>query len=307
GNPMAILLDGSTGRLTIADPENPTTGDFLRMDRGKLETYFYAGDGYHMVKNLRRMETGVAENNTVVELPGYWPSIPKVFVTPRTIQTYSKDYPSQSQSVDYAATNITWDPTTKVATFKPLARLVLSAGRDVYLPGLTVNYAYSDGAGSLPYAVETGEYTIPANVETITVKAACYAQKFIGGGPTHATYEGLTVIVRAVVSGTGGGTFIIGAAGIPDKEVNLRYYPAGETSLVQGNVNFPASASPRTVKIRFTVASDGYPYSISPSVGYSWPIDEQTAFWGRFVEVSYANTGASIISEGYLNYIAIGE
>ena len=306
GNPMAILLDGSTGRLTIADPENTTTGDFLRMDRGKLETYFYADGGHHMVKNLRRMETGVAANNTTVTLPGYWPSMPKVFVTPRTIQTYSKDHSAQSQSVDFAATNITWDSSSKIATFKPLARLIIVAGATANAPMITVYRGYYDGMDDLPMTMETDTYTVPPNVDTITIKCATYAQKFQGGSMPRGYYGKLRVVVKAIVSGSGGGTFTLGTVVIPEKEVDVKYYPSSNVVTVEGNVSFAKSGSSRTVKLSFTVEWMGDNFIVSP-YNIDWTIDQFTGAWGRFTEISYTAAGATIIGEGDLNYIAIGE
>lgn len=306
GNPMAILLDGSTGRLTIADPENPATGEFLQMDRGKLETYFYANGSHHMVKNLRRMETGVAANNTTVTLPGYWPSMPKVFVTPRTIQTYSKDHSAQSQSVDFAATNITWNSSTKIAKFKPLARLIIVAGATANAPMITVYRGYHDGMKTLPMTMETDTYTVPPNVDTITIKCATYAQKFQGGSMPKGYYGKLRVVVKAIVSGSGGGTFTLGTVVIPEKEVDVKYYPSSNVVTVEGNVSFAKSGSSRTVKLSFTVEWMGDNFTISP-YHIEWNIDQFTGAWGRFTEISYTAAGATIIGEGDLNYIAIGE
>ena len=141
----------------------------------------------------------------------------------------------------------------------------------------------------------------------MTLKATVYAQKFQGGGTTYGHYGRLRVVVKAVVSGAGGGTFTLGTVNMPEKEVRMNSYPSSSVVSVEGNVSVTKSSSSRTVKITFTVEYRGDNYIIYSGNSYTWPIDDLTACWARFTELSYDADGAVVIGEGDLNYIAIGE
>lgn len=180
----AVILDSETGVLQIRDPNNLTTGNYIRVETGDITTYQYIGGAYRAMKSLRKMEVGVGNNGSTVTLPGYWPSQPKIQVSPNALQCYNASYPNQSQQLRCYADSITYN--NGVVTFVPRAYLEIAAGgNNVSLPVAVINHNIYPGAGggdNIPLTVQTSSYAVPSGAKNVVVTVKVYAQQ--AGGAT---------------------------------------------------------------------------------------------------------------------------
>lgn len=185
----AVFIDSETAQMMLRDPANLTTGDYIRIISGDISTYKYIAGAYREMKSLRKMSFGSnAENGATVVLDGYWPSAPSIIVSPCALQTFNPSYGTQAQTLLTQASNIVYNKATGRVTFKPVAKLVIDAGRqsiggesspatDTVFGQVTAGYRDS-GSGQMVYpevTLQSAAVTIPANATTATIRLNVFA------------------------------------------------------------------------------------------------------------------------------------
>jgi len=156
-------------------------GDKARFYYGNVEIYkIVPSIGEVVYKALSRSETGVANNNTLVTIPGYFKTQPKVIVSPNSLMLYHTSYANQNQSITCQALNIAeTSPGSMVWRFTPVATLNLAANA-----GSTV---VNQASGSQPGAWYSSQYTTPANCSNITPFVALSSNR--GNGASQYFYR----------------------------------------------------------------------------------------------------------------------
>lgn len=79
-----------SGKLIFKDPSDPTNGDMVVLDSGRLDIYNKI-DGVRTstpTTTLRKCRVGTAPLNAWSLLDGYWQEPPKVIISPKKIPTY---------------------------------------------------------------------------------------------------------------------------------------------------------------------------------------------------------------------------
>lgn len=185
----AVFIDSETAQMMLRDPANLTTGDYIRIISGDISTYKYIAGAYREMKSLRKMSFGSnVENGATVVLDGYWPSAPSIIVSPCALQTFSPSYGTQAQTLLTQATNMIYNAATGRVTFKPVAKLVIDAGRqsigsesspatDTVFGQVTAGYKDAI-SGQMVYpetVLQIGSVTVPANATTATIRLNVFA------------------------------------------------------------------------------------------------------------------------------------
>lgn len=165
----AIVLDGVNGRITVFDPTDLNNGNFIQIEDGFVRQY----KAYKLIKTLNTIETGICQTGTWETLVGYYLHKPSVYVSPRLINTFDKNYAAQDQLLSCYVTDI-----QKVSEgrwrFKAGAQLKTGIGDYFVTPPTSVTGV---GAGYWRYPLSTQKTTTTAAVtcpgcNKITVMAA---------------------------------------------------------------------------------------------------------------------------------------
>lgn len=335
-----IVLDSEGGIIQVRDPANVATGDFVRIDTGDITTYKYMDGAYYPMKSLRRMDTGTGvANNATVTLRGRFPSQPEIFVSPCVLQSFHPSYSSQAQTLSLQATNVVYNASTGICTFKPVGQLIVSAGSGS--TGATPANSGSTGTAtyrSSPYYdftfpvtdVSLTSVSLPANVGTINVAAKVYAQAeriythTTGGGDSGDRYRHYVIphlINYTIYANIAGTNYVIGSGQIsrPAELISLAteptaYYINKNTNITLNNAD-PVSM---VVWARFTpvaqsdasppfyqvaVWSSGISSDPSPSIS----LTNYNRAWLAYTAGSYTLPATTVLASGTLNYIAISE
>ncbi len=164
GNSNIIMetAGSDTGRIIVAKDGGTAGNDYAVLSDGDMQFYYYnpATSSHVPYKSLRRLETGVAYNNTPVTIPGIWRNQPKIKLFPANLQSYNSSYANQSQSflIEVASIN----GVNGVYTFTPRAQLVLSSS----VVSAVLNYVAANNSDAVYGA---GTSASPANTTAITV------------------------------------------------------------------------------------------------------------------------------------------
>jgi hypothetical protein len=157
----------ATGGLTLHDASEIVTmgagGNYSRLHSGDLEIYRNVPSvGVTLYKALSRVESGVASNNTLVTIPGYFATQPRVQVSPATLAVFDKDFAAQDQALICAPGSVTETASgSMIWQFTPTATLSLASGN-----GQTLINASSGSISADNWTSTT--YTTPANCNSIT-------------------------------------------------------------------------------------------------------------------------------------------
>jgi len=167
GSWIKVQAPGASYGTTIhADGYIETEGalDKTRMTDGNVITYRKVGGVDYQYQSLSRVETGVAVNDTVVTIPGYFPTQPKVLVSPAALTLYKTSYSNQDQLVRCEVLNLQETSAGSMQwQFTPRAQLELAANT-----GMTVlNATYGPISTDDPY-VSAAQTTV-ANCISIMV------------------------------------------------------------------------------------------------------------------------------------------
>ena len=296
-----ITLDSEEGIIQVKDPGNTTTGDYIAIEVGDITSYKYLDGAYRSMKSLRKMEVGSGINGSTITLPGNWPSQPKIQVSPNSLQSYNKDYPSQNQELVTYADFINYNKTTGVVTFIPRAYLQIAAGgSSVSLPVAVKDVGFTylhNPQQAIPGTFITDTYsTIPSGATNIVIKAKIYAQDMLSSGET-ALFRTVKITVKAYI---GGKSYTVGSATFAPKNYDISseptsYYVEVSTTVSSGSGNVYLSAYIETpsdcVDKRFSTGN-----FLNCAKG-----------WLRFDLLQYSLSSSTQLATGTLNYIAIAE
>ena len=296
-----ITLDTEEGIIQVKDPGNTTTGDYIAIEVGDITSYKYLDGAYRSMKSLRKMEVGSGINGSTITLPGNWPSQPKIQVSPNSLQSYNKDYPSQNQELVTYADFINYNNTTGVVTFIPRAYLQIAAGgSSVSLPVAVKDVGFTylhNPQQAIPGTFITATYsTIPSGATNIVIKAKIYAQDMIGAGGS-AIFRTVKITVTAYI---GGKSYTVGSATFAPKNYDISseptsYYVEVSTTVSSGSGNVYLSA--------YIEYPSGY-VDKSFSTGNFLNCSKG---WLRFDSLQYSLSSSTQLATGTLNYIAIAE
>lgn len=298
----AVLIDSEAAVLQLKDPNNLTSGDYIRMELGDITTYKYINGAYRPMKSLRRIETGVASNGVTTELPGYWPSLPKIIVSPRTLQSYNAGAAAQSQQLVIYPDNIQRN-SSGVVTFVPRAYIEIASGSgSVNSPAAAVNSSIRNA--TLPITLQTGAYSLPANAKNIAVVAKVYAQKYgyadYPGGVAVFKYRNLTATIYAVYNGT---TYTVGTVSIAGNNQNISSEPASLYYAL--NLTIPGGLASAANIYLYATVSDAGSYN---SFSYNGVSANNTDYaWLKMESLSWSYSANTQLAAGSLNWVAISE
>lgn len=298
----AVLIDSEAAVLQLKDPNNLTSGDYIRMELGDITTYKYINGAYRPMKSLRRIETGVASNGVTTELPGYWPSLPKIIVSPRTLQSYNAGAAAQSQQLVIYPDNIQRN-SSGVVTFVPRAYIEIASGSgSVNSPAAAVNSWIRNA--TLPITLQTGAYSLPANAKNIAVVAKVYAQKYgyadYPGGVAVLKYRNLTATIYAVYNGT---TYTVGTVSIAGNNQNISSEPASLYYAL--NLTIPGGLASAANIYLYATVSDAGSYNSFSYNGVS--ADNSDYAWLKMESLSWSYSANTQLAAGSLNWVAISE
>ncbi|OUO90111.1 hypothetical protein, partial [Cloacibacillus sp. An23] len=292
----AVLIDSETGVLQIRDPNNLTTGNYIRVDTGDITTYQYIAGAYRAMKSLRKMEVGVGNNGATVTLPGYWPSQPKIQVSPNALQCYNANYPSQSQQLRCYADSITYN--NGVVTFVPRAYLEIAGGNVYYtLPVPVVDWSFMEHA--VPTTVQTTTYSVPAYAKNIVVTGKIYAQDAGGAQGNTVSMKCLTASVKVNFAGV---FTTITTITLPPTNYNLATEPTNYYKTF--NITLPGGySSAQYIYLVADISYGGY------NSDFSWiySFDNMKHCWLRFDSIQWTVSSSTQLASGTLNYVAIAE
>lgn len=298
----AVLIDSEAAVLQLKDPNNLTSGDYIRMELGDITTYKYINGAYRPMKSLRRIETGVASNGVTTELPGYWPSLPKIIVSPRTLQSYNAGAAAQSQQLVIYPDNIQRN-SSGVVTFVPRAYIEIASGSgSVNSPAAAVNSSIRNA--TLPITLQTGAYNLPANAKNIAVVAKVYAQKYgyadYPGGVAVLKYRNLTATIYAVYNGT---TYTVGTVSIAGNNQNISSEPVSLYYAL--NLTIPGGLASAANIYLYATVNDAGSYNTFSYNGVS--ADDSDYAWLKMESLSWSYSANTQLAAGSLNWVAISE
>lgn len=297
----AVILDSEDGVLQIRDPNNLTTGNYIRVETGDITTYQYIAGAYRAMKSLRKMEVGVGNNGSTVTLPGYWPSQPKIQVSPNALQCYNASYPNQSQQLRCYADAITYN--NGVVTFVPRAYLEIAAGgNNVSLPVAVINHNIYPGAGggdNIPLTVQTSSYAVPSGAKNVVVTVKVYAQQAGGATGDRVSMKNLKADVKVVFAGA---TTNIGTVNIPATNYNLSTEPTSYYKTV--SITLPGGYSSAQ---NLYVSAYLYYAGSNSEMQWIYTFAQMDRFWLRLDSLQWSLSGSTQLAAGTLNYVAIAE
>lgn len=292
----AVVIDSEDGVLQIKDPNNLITGNYIRVETGDITTYQYIAGAYRAMKSLRKMEVGVGNNGATVTLPGYWPSQPKIQVSPNALQCYNASYPNQSQQLRCYADAITYN--NGVVTFVPRAYLEIAGGNVFYsLPVPVVNWSFMEHA--VPTTAQTTTYSVPAYAKNIVVSGKIYAQDAGGAQGNTVSMKCLKATVKVGFAGT---VTTITTITLPPTNYDLSteptsYYKSFSITLAGGN------SSAQYIYLAADISYGGY------NSNFPWihSFDDMKRCWLRFDFIQWTVSSSTQLATGTLNYVAIAE
>ncbi|WP_204245132.1 hypothetical protein, partial [Cloacibacillus sp. An23] len=304
----AVTINSEAGVLEIRDPNNLAIGDYVRVDVGDISTYKYLNGAYREMKSLRKMYCGQnVPNNTVVTLPGYWPSQPNIIVSPCALQSYSTARSDGNQTLNLSASNITWDATTGVATFKPVATLIIAAG-SITLGSSTANSVDTGSGGN----VTSGSISASVNLSSLSITIGFYGCVCRQGtsNPTGAyhkyTYGRVSYTLYANIGGT---NYSVGS-GYIDNGRSAQFVGSEPVSLYKSHSNTISLDINAGTTIRaYAVFTTPIIYDPGDAEDYepTKNASEYNKCWVKILSATGVTTSTQQLASGTLNYMAIAE
>jgi hypothetical protein len=308
-----ITLDSEGGIIQVRNPANVATGDFVKIETGDITTYKYINGAYAPMKSLRKMATGVATNNVTTTLPGAWPSIPEIIVSPKQLQSFvGGTYANSNQVMELAATNVSRNSTTGVVTFVPQARLVISASSGTVTPPASGSGVIAKGGIGTSGTFYSSTVSPSIAVTTLTISASCYGQAGVEWWETHGGLGGeytygadMTNVSYALYVVINGSSHLI-KTGKFNRAVN-------DVSTEPSSALYAAGTASQTFTIN-GVVSTIQAYAVFTkadafvSMGTSAALyGKVNKCWVKINSISYALSGSTQLATGTLNYMAIAE
>ena len=297
-----IKVDLDNSQITVGDTVD---GDYFNANSGDIQFYRYIGGAHRATKSIKRVEAGIANSGVTTTLPGYWKNPPFIMVSPYEAQLYNGGYPNQSQSLQCLATNISETSSgSGIYTFYPKTQLILSSGSYSQNVNYSVNftqpgYTVTDRN---PATQNTGSITTPLNSTTLIINGSYYAQWRFSG-----MNVGMRIQIYAIIDGV---SYLIIDRSSTQWSWNVDFgvsWPiAGDT--LQGTFSHminSLSTAVHTVYLRkvtsFINLQNTTTYSTSPYLNS--PYNNSATFTSYSTNLS----GATVLSTGKMNYLAIGE
>ena len=295
----AIIIDSETGVLQIRDPNNLTTGNYIRVETGDITTYQYIAGAYRAMKSLRKMEVGVGNNGARVTLPGYWPSQPKIQVSPNALQCYNASYPNQSQQLRCYADAITYN--NGVVTFIPRAYLEVS-GDNGHMTNLAVaNIGLGNWLDNpLPCSMQTSASSaLPTGAKNIVITVKLYAQLTVGFNPSGITNRTVKMTVNAHV---GGSVHSLGSITFSPTGYDVSSEPSSYYRTLTQTISSGSGAVYLTATVEQAPSYQDVRFNIS-----NVTLSAYSRAWLRLDSLQWSLSGSTQLATGTLNYVAIAE
>jgi hypothetical protein len=122
-----IIVSEDAAINPVSDTLNLTGVDYLTISQGNVDSYYWDGSIHHSYRSLTRMESGIANNDEWIYLPGIFKSAPRVLISPQYMPSYSVKYKDQDQKVRFDIVNLE-EYSTYRWRFRARATLELAAG-----------------------------------------------------------------------------------------------------------------------------------------------------------------------------------
>jgi hypothetical protein len=273
----------------------------VEITKGNVKQYRYINGSYRLQKELRKVVSGVAVSGSTVTLDGYWYSQPEIICSLNSLKSYDGNYSAQNQELSIQATNINWNESTGICTFKPIANLVVVGSSQTTTPTEleSKTYHYKEPT---EWTVYSSTYTVPANTTSILINCRASAQRYEGTGG-GGVYYAMTCRIRAIVSDAG--TFDVGYIQMPESSYSdINTNPHWE--YLQNTISFSASAANRTIELQYYFYRDSRSsYNGAEATYDTWP--NYSGYWAYFTSFKCNMPGSVVDSAGQVNYLAIGE
>jgi len=156
----------NTKEIIMSGPAGVAADDYVQFSLGDLTFFAYdsATMTHSISKAVRHIETGVAANQALVAIPGFFKVQPSIIVSPQILQIYESTQSAADQTLQVTADGITENPANSGKwEFTPTAKLTSSSATgntivNVSLPSTSVDDH------------TTGFSTTPANCDQITYR-----------------------------------------------------------------------------------------------------------------------------------------
>jgi hypothetical protein len=197
---QTFTIDLADKEIMITGPNGQALDDYTVIRNGVIESWEYVGGTHQLAKALTHIESGVATNNTTVNIPGYFASQPSILVSPKEIMVYDQSNSTQDQTLKCEALSIT-EYATGQWQFTARASLVLAAG------GGTTTVNWTNGSTSAA-TINSATQTTPANTTDFTASIRLKSIRGTGTAPNYYLRKVVwTIFYRAV----GDTTWLTGA------------------------------------------------------------------------------------------------
>jgi hypothetical protein len=329
-----IILDSedlgtSQGRIIIAPNGGITNNHYALLESGDIKFYYWDGTKHVSYKSMTRVETGVATNGVVTELPGYWKNQPKVMISPYILQTFNANYATVNQQLALAVEDLEeFNPSTGIQEdgthiwrFTPTAMLTASADAGTEV----VNDVDSDSWDTAGWdefcdssdCIDSGvgditgsTYSLLTNTTNLTVYGSSqlsrleYLYNGIGDFYFQRLYGIKYRYIKLYVELNDSGTFT---------KVDELYQYTSSSSNPDNYLDFTLSytATGTDTITRFYVMLDAYE-TYNDQDHYASnnpPIDAYSHFYANLKVDSYGTqqSGYVALADGSLRYIAVGD
>lgn len=324
----AVILDSEAGVLQIRDPNNLTTGNYVRIDTGDITTYQYIGGAYRAMKSLRVLETGEATNGVRKYLNRLFPSMPQITVSIRDMVVFDPQYIGNKQRIQCLAQDIQYNASTGQVSFMPSCILsLIGTTTNVVLPDTEPPVGYSIGDLGRTYITQSVDetytlysanyFSLYAGVNEIKINANIYAQVQTGreGSDHHPAYKMYYVLYLYIT--IGGVDYLVGSTsytctfGKVDENLNTK----GDTfeSVAQAAtgkiVNITGTAAIPTLEDSVAAGLKVRVYcpNRSQEQTYLNKNDTGSHLWIRIKEFTQTASADEIAVDGTVTYTAIAE
>jgi len=183
-----VVIDtaGDKGSIIIAPDGGPDGQNFCELTDGELVFRYWDGLQHIVYNPISRIETGIANNDTVVNIPGIFKEQPSIILFPNIMPVYNKDYVTQSQSFRLEAIDLE-EYATDQWRFTAQSQLELSDGANSVIIEETVTQS-SGSRNDWVSAFNSAEYTLVANTRNVNLEFRVSGETWrsfsyiIGGG-----------------------------------------------------------------------------------------------------------------------------
>ena len=303
-----IILDGDENAIFVSPDGGRAANDYAVLKDGNLTFFYWDGAQHQTYKSVKRVVSGICNpaDGRAYTLPGIWKQTPEIILSYDNIDVYQANRQTQTQTLvlntgAIIRNGLTWN-------FHPKAQLVLGPGSGSgggfgpIVQSSTGNFGQSytstPASACLPTAHWIGSsasvVSPTQNSITVTGNTHSYCWSYYGdskGDQCH--WWGVTFNIRLYVNGV----HVATSGNLTTKK---------NTGVAGWSVSYNGSVSSYGIYYNYVGwVGDGYSTQTCPNVGF--------ADRGGKVTTSYITSssggisGTTIIANGSLKYIAIGE